>query len=91
MAAESLMQLMRLLGEDDHVDEPQPQPRRNHNTARVRAPHHNAQFHDLPPQSFSNGGSQNMKALINNTGFGNGNGNGSIVFGNFDASKRTFN
>uniref|UniRef100_A0A151UFC7 Uncharacterized protein n=1 Tax=Cajanus cajan TaxID=3821 RepID=A0A151UFC7_CAJCA len=83
--ADSLMQLMRLLGED-HVDEPQPQPqphtrRRNRNITRARA----------PPQSLSNSGTQNMKGLINNTGYVEGNGNGSIIFGSFDATTRTFN
>ena len=32
---------------------------------------------------------QNIKGLINNTGFSTGNGNGSIIFGSFDTSTHT--
>lgn len=81
--ADSLAQLLRLL-EEDHVEEPQPR-RRNRNT-RVGARRQNSTSHSL-----SNTGTQNMEGLINNTGYVQGNGNGSIVFGGFDSSTKNFN
>ncbi|KAK7246274.1 hypothetical protein RIF29_41136 [Crotalaria pallida] len=103
--ADSLRQLLRLLGEDPAEDahpRPRPQPQRyrnrnrnrNHNLVRetdADVVRHNAMTHNPPPHSFNNSGTQNMEGLINNTGYVEGNGNGSIVFGNFDSSTRTFN
>ncbi|TKY72510.1 hypothetical protein E2542_SST01251 [Spatholobus suberectus] len=84
--SDSSMQLLRLLDENP-VDEPQAQPRRNRN----RVPRHNAPSRDSSPQSVSNSGTQHMKGLINNTGYVKGNGNGSVIFGTFDSSIRTYN
>lgn len=88
------MQLLRLLGEDP-VEEPQPHPhRRNRNTARAGG---GARRHINPPPAASghaltnSTGTQNLEGLINNTGYVQGNGNGSIIMGGFDSSTNTFN
>ncbi|KAK7329551.1 hypothetical protein VNO77_23721 [Canavalia gladiata] len=91
--ADSLMQLLRLLDENPvEGAQAQAQPRRHRNT-RGGALRHNApsNSHNSPPQSFNNSSTQNMKGLINNAGYVQGNGNGSIIFGGFDSSTRTFN
>ncbi|CAJ2662475.1 unnamed protein product [Trifolium pratense] len=76
--ADQLMQLMRLFN-DDHEEEPQPrQPRRrNRNGARTVARRHD--------------GTPHMEGLINNNGYVQGNGNGSIILGGFDSSTSNFN
>ncbi|AES65015.1 hypothetical protein MtrunA17_Chr2g0294521 [Medicago truncatula] len=82
----SLMQLLNLLDED-HVEEPQPrQPRRRNRNGSSAV----ARRQKPPPDTFSNGGTQNMEGLINNTGYVHGNGNGSIIFGGFDSSTMNF-
>ncbi|CAJ1963206.1 unnamed protein product [Sphenostylis stenocarpa] len=82
--ADSLARLMRLLDqmEEGEAPPPPPPPRRNRNN-RSRAPPYNnvrSSNHSPPPQ-LNNSGTQNMKGLINNTGYVEGNGNGSIVLG----------
>ncbi|KAK7412886.1 hypothetical protein VNO78_04609 [Psophocarpus tetragonolobus] len=87
--ADSLAGLLRLLDQVPREDEPPSpplQPRRNRNP-RPRAPRHNARS---PPQSLNNSGTQNIKGLINNTGYVEGNGNGSIIFGGFDSTTNTY-
>ena len=78
--ADSLMQLLRLVDEDLGV-EPRPRPRPNRSGASC---------HNSPSHSASNSGTQNLHGLINNTGYVNGNGNGSIVFGGFDSSTKNY-
>ncbi|ESW19348.1 hypothetical protein PHAVU_006G117000 [Phaseolus vulgaris] len=88
--ADSLTWLRRLLDQTED-DEAPPQPRRNRNT-RYRAPRNtNAPpaHHSSPPQ-FNNSGTQNMTGLINNTGYVEGNGNGSIISGGFDSSTKNY-
>ncbi|WVZ11604.1 hypothetical protein V8G54_016134 [Vigna mungo] len=51
------------------------QPRRRSAVPR------SAHTEEEPRTSFNNTGTQNMRGLINNTGYTKGNGNGSIVFG----------
>ncbi|CAL0320104.1 unnamed protein product [Lupinus luteus] len=66
-------------------------PRRNATqppNGGVVAPRRNA---TQPRASLNNTGTHNMKGLINNTGYIKGNGNGSIIFGGFDSSTRTYN
>ncbi|KAK7303692.1 hypothetical protein RJT34_14605 [Clitoria ternatea] len=85
--ADSLMQLLRLLGEEDHAEESQPQTLQRHRNNRVGA----LRRHNSPPHSLANSGTQNMNGLINNAGYVQGNGNGSIIFGPFDSTTRTYN
>lgn len=73
---ESLMQLMRLLGDEE------PQLRRR----RIR----NSNKNGRRQNTQSNTGTQNMEGLINNTGYVEGNGNGCIILGGFDSSTKTF-
>lgn len=80
----SLMELLRLL-DDEAGDEPQPQPRRRNRRAAVR------RQNPPPTGSLSNSSTQNMEALINNTGYVEGHGNGSIIYGGFDSSTKTYN
>ncbi|CAI8583926.1 unnamed protein product [Vicia faba] len=96
----SLMQLLHLLddGDDDTDaytdtdDEPvETQPRRSPNSDVTPATQQLAKPRNQPPSSFNNKGTQNMRGLINNTGYTKGNGNGSIVFGGFDSSNRRYN
>ncbi|KAK7387987.1 hypothetical protein VNO78_22786 [Psophocarpus tetragonolobus] len=74
-------QLFRLLDEMEEPTETRPRrlPRRSPNHGAVARPRHT-------DPSFNNTGTQNMRGLINNTGYTKGNGNGSIVFGGFDSS-----
>ncbi|KAL5097859.1 hypothetical protein RYX36_002186 [Vicia faba] len=80
----SLMELLRLL-HDEAGDEPQPQPRRRNRRAAAR------QQNPPPTGTLSNSGTQNMEGLINNAGYVEGHGNGSIVYGSFDSSTKTYN
>ncbi|TKY54224.1 hypothetical protein E2542_SST18630 [Spatholobus suberectus] len=83
--AGSLVQLLRLLG---GVEEPmETQPRHSPNPGVV-APRRSE---EPPRDSFNNTGTQNMRGLINNTGYTKGNGNGSIIFGGFDSSNKSDN
>jgi hypothetical protein len=79
--ADQLMQLIRLNGliNEDPEEEPQlRQPRRrNRNGSRAIARQHD--------------GTPHMQGLINNTGYVQGNGNGSIILGGFDSSTSYFN
>lgn len=91
----SLLQLLRLLDghdtETDTDDEPvEPQPRHSPNS-NVVAPQRHDTSQDQSLASFNNTGTQNMKGLINNSGYTKGNGNGSIIFGGFDSSNRRYN
>nr|KYP57895.1 hypothetical protein KK1_004179 [Cajanus cajan] len=80
--AGSFLQLLCLL--DDNEDRVETRPR--HFPNPVVAPRHS--YSEEPPRaSFNNTGTQNMRGLINNTGYTKGNGNGSIIFGGFDSSK----
>lgn len=89
--ADSLQQLLRLFGQFDDEDDHVQTQTRNHANPVAVAPQHNATVPKLPRAEFNNTGTQNMKGLINNTGYTKGNGNGSIVFGGFDSSSRTYN
>ncbi|KAJ7980377.1 hypothetical protein O6P43_003660 [Quillaja saponaria] len=69
---------------------PPPQPANNPYDSEALVP---AQYpHPQPPNnpgfSFNNSGTQNMRGLINNTGYTSGEGNGSLVFGTFQSSRR---
>jgi len=91
----SLLQLLRLLDGNDTAtdtdDEPvETQPRHSPNS-NVVAPQRRDTPQDQSLASFNNTGTQNMKGLINNTGYTKGNGNGSIIFGGFDSSNRRYN
>ncbi|CAL5184283.1 unnamed protein product [Lathyrus oleraceus] len=79
----SLVELLRLL-DNEARDEPQPQPRRRNRKAAARR-------QNPPSDTLSNSGTQNMEGLINNTGYVQGNGNGSIIYGGFDSSTKTYN
>ncbi|KAK4265883.1 hypothetical protein QN277_026875 [Acacia crassicarpa] len=82
---EDLIRWFRLLDQQPSPVETRPQ----HGAADVPQgrPVAAAPAPNLAP-GFSNTGTQNMKGLINNTGFTTGNGNGSIIFGSFDTSTR---
>ncbi|KEH32342.1 hypothetical protein MtrunA17_Chr4g0068261 [Medicago truncatula] len=91
----SLLQLLRLLdGHDTETDTDdelvEPQPRHSPNSNAV-APQRHDTSQDQFLASFNNTGTQNMKGLINNSGYTKGNGNGSIIFGGFDSSNRRYN
>ncbi|QCD77491.1 hypothetical protein DEO72_LG1g1116 [Vigna unguiculata] len=89
--ADSLVRMMRFLNEMGE-DEAAPQPRRNRNNNRYRAPRNNSAppSHSSSPSQFNNSGTQNMTGLINNTGYVQGNGNGSIISGGFDSSTKNY-
>ncbi|GAU37443.1 hypothetical protein TSUD_206790 [Trifolium subterraneum] len=57
----------------------------------VTAPRQRVTPQDQSLASYNNTGTQNMKGLINNSGYAIGNGNGSIIFGSFDSSNRRYN
>ncbi|KAJ1395293.1 hypothetical protein SESBI_33445 [Sesbania bispinosa] len=87
--AGSLLQLLRLFDDDEEPVETRPR-RHSPNPDVVTPP----QYHtpqEQPRASFNNTGTQNMRGLINNTGYTKGNGNGSIIFGGFDSSNRRYN
>ncbi|BAT77065.1 hypothetical protein LR48_Vigan01g299600 [Vigna angularis] len=62
------------------------QPRRRSQNPAARSAH----TEEEPRASFNNTGTQNMRGLINNTGYTKGNGNGSIVFGGFNSSTNSY-
>ncbi|KAJ7955217.1 hypothetical protein O6P43_021846 [Quillaja saponaria] len=71
---------------------PTPHPHNDPYYADALVPARHSQPQNNPAGfSFHNSGTQNLKGLINNTGYTSGNGNGSIVFGNstFDGSRKT--
>ncbi|BAT87799.1 hypothetical protein LR48_Vigan09g167900 [Vigna angularis] len=89
--ADSLARLMRLLDQMGE-DEAAPEPRRNRNN-RNRAPRNNSappSHNSSSPPKFNNSGTQNMTGLINNAGYVEGNGNGSIISGGFDSSTKNY-
>ncbi|KAE9604491.1 hypothetical protein Lal_00011059 [Lupinus albus] len=82
----SLLQLLNFFDDDDLMET---QPRNYPNRGGV-APRRSATVTKLPGAAVNNTGKQNMKGLINNTGYTMGNGNGSIIFGAFDSTTRTY-
>ncbi|OIW19859.1 hypothetical protein TanjilG_27225 [Lupinus angustifolius] len=101
----SLLHLLGMFDDDDDDDEDDTMETqsRNYPNHGVVAPRRNAtqppnhgavaprRNATKPPAAFNNTGTQNLRGLINNTGYTKGNGNGSIIFGGFDSSTRTYN
>ncbi|CAL0304951.1 unnamed protein product [Lupinus luteus] len=85
----SLLQLHNFFDDEDEDDRIETQPGNYPNSGGV-APPHSTTVTKLPHASLNNTGTQNMKGLINNNGYTMGNGNGSIIFGAFDSSTRTY-
>lgn len=81
--ADSLLQLLRLLDGNNNIDPVEARPRHSPNDVVAPRQINGTIPQDQPLASFSNTGTQNMKGLINNTGYTKGNGNGSIIFGGF--------
>jgi hypothetical protein len=86
-----LLQLLRLLDGNDTDDESIETRSRYSPNSDVTAPRQRATPQDQSLASYNNKGTQNMKGLINNSGYTKGNGNGSIIFGGFDSSNRRYN
>ena len=85
--AVSFESLISMIFEDDPMET---RPQHNNLTAAgggVRQLNEVA-ARDSPVFSYNNTGTQVMRGLINNTGYTKGNGNGSIILGNFDTSTR---
>ena len=80
--------LERLIGMILENHQTETRPRHNNLTAAgAGVPQRNeAAAQNLPVVSYSNSGTQELRGLINNTGYTKGNGNGSVILGNFDTS-----
>nr|AFK40833.1 unknown [Lotus japonicus] len=80
----SLFNLLRIFDPvEDHVEA------RQRNSPNPVAPP--SQESPRSSSSFNNTGTQNLRGLINNTGYTKGNGNGSVIFGGFDSTTRNHN
>ncbi|XP_045832190.1 uncharacterized protein LOC123923544 [Trifolium pratense] len=94
-SSSSFRQLLRFLDSndtDDELVEELVETRSRHlPNSDVTAPRQRAMPQDQSLASYNNRGTQNMKGLINNSGYTRGNGNGSIIFGSFDSSNRRYN
>ena len=83
------LQLLRFLDDGNDPAETRPRNRNSPNRDHV-ASHHDDTPHQ-PRAKFNNTGTQNLRGLINNTGYTKGNGNGCFVLGDFDSSTRNYN
>ena len=81
--AVSFGSLIGMIFEDDPMET---RPQHNNLTAAGAGvlQRNEAAAQDSPVFSYNNSGTQAMRGLINNTDYTKGNGNGSIILGNFE-------